>query len=118
MSVWDKLRENNPAFQLFLMATVEPFRLCWAHRGGEHAARVDWHGKLVGHRGPVEPKLFTYLRYNAELTREGLATLGLPQIKPQDVQQMDSVDHVLELQQVGAAVAQRQVDTQHFAKFL
>ena len=31
---------------------------------------------------------------------------------------MDSVDHVLELQQVSTAVAQRQVDTPHFANFL
>jgi hypothetical protein len=82
------------------------------------AGEKDEPGKLVGHRGPVEPKLFTYLRYNAALTREGLDTLGLPQIKPQEVQQLDSVDHVLELQQVGTAVAQRQVDKQHFAKFL
>jgi hypothetical protein len=35
------------------------------------AGGKDGQGKLAGHRGPVEPKLFTYLRYNAALTREG-----------------------------------------------
>jgi hypothetical protein len=26
--------------------------------------------RMIGIHGPVEPKLFTYLRYNAELTHE------------------------------------------------
>jgi hypothetical protein len=56
--------------------------------------------------GPVNPKLFRYSRYNAELTERGLAALGLPKIKPADVQQMDSVDHVAELRQVGRKVAE------------
>ena len=34
-------------------------------------------GDMIGKRGPVQPKLFTYLRYNAELTRAGLDELGL-----------------------------------------
>ena len=32
-------------------------------------------GDMIGKRGPVWPKLFTYLRYNAELTRAGLEGL-------------------------------------------
>ena len=68
--------------------------------------------------GPVGPKLFTYLRYNAELTREGLTALGLPGIEPAHVQQMDSVDHIAELQEVGRAVAKHRVKKAHFAAFL
>ena len=34
-------------------------------------------GDMIGKRGPVQPKLFTYLRYNAELTRAGLDELDL-----------------------------------------
>ncbi len=73
---------------------------------------------MIGQKGPVEPKLFTYLRYNAELTEEGLQALGLPEIKPQDVQQMDSVDHTEDLRRVGAAVAKMKVKREHFARFL
>ena len=29
-------------------------------------------GDMIGKRGPVAPKLFTYVRYNAELTQRGL----------------------------------------------
>ena len=46
-------------------------------------------GNLIGAKGPVGPsKLFTYMRYNAELTREGLDALGLNDIDPEDVQQL------------------------------
>ena len=67
--------------------------------------------------GPVTPKLFTYMRYNADVTREGLDALGLQHIEPRNVQQMDSVVHIGELQEVGRAVA-KQVNTDHFAGFL
>ena len=68
------------------------------------------------HAGPVEPKLFTYVRYNAELSREGLDLLGLPDIDPDDVQRLDSIEHVAELQQVGRAVAAK-VAREHFEAF-
>jgi patatin-like phospholipase/acyl hydrolase len=164
---------NNPAFQLFLMATVEPYNLNWsagretmllvsvgtgarassqAHLrasqmnllynassipaalmsaatheqdflcrvfgdclvGGPLDQEV---GDMRGVAGPARTKLFTYLRYDVELTREGLDALGLPHIRPQDVQQLDSVDHLHELQQVGEAVA-RAVDPRHYAGFV
>jgi hypothetical protein len=59
-------------------------------------------------------ELFTYARYNAELSREGLDHLSLPQIDPTHVQQMDSVDHIGEMQEVGRAVAQQKVRAGHF----
>jgi len=163
---------NNPAFQLFLMATLEPYNLGWAtgedqmllvsigtgtnpranedlqpgemnllyNAGSIPAAlmgaalneqdllcrvfgrrlegdQIDRElGDLATTRGPVEPRLFTYLRYNAELTTEGLAFLGVPDVDPADVQRLDSVAHVAELQQVGRAVAAR-VKREHFAGF-
>lgn len=73
-------------------------------------------GDVIGHGIPNVPKLFTYARYNAELSREGLNALGLPDIKPADVQQMDSVDHIAEMQQVGRTVA-KVVTSKHFAAF-
>jgi len=47
-------------------------------------------GDLVEKKGPV-PKIFTYLRYNAELT-QGLD--GWDLVASEHVQQMDSVDHI------------------------
>lgn len=67
--------------------------------------------------GPVEPKLFTYMRYNAELTARGLAALGVGHIAPTDVQQLDSVAHIDELRQVGRAVAKQRVRREHFSLF-
>ncbi len=163
---------NNPAFQLFLMATSEPYRLCWetgadkmllvsvgtgasanananlspeemnllynagtipsalmgaALQEQDFLCRVFGKclaggvldrevGDVIGQGIKDVPKLFTYLRYNAELSREGLNVLGLPQIKPEFVQQMDSVEHIAEMQEVGRAVA-KTVRPAHFAGF-
>lgn len=73
-------------------------------------------GNLIGKRGPVSPKLFTYTRYNAELTYEGLASIGLGDIRAEDVQKLDSVEQIHTLQRVGQAVA-KQVNPIHFAMF-
>jgi uncharacterized protein len=51
-------------------------------------------GNLIGVKGPVSPRLFTYAGHNAELTREGLDALGRKGILPVEVQQPDSVAHV------------------------
>src|SRR5262249_19221578 len=174
---------NNPAFQLFLMATTAPYKLCWEvgeekmllvsiGTGTSPRANADLMpgemnlmynatsipsalmfaaaneqdflcrvfgktlcgdeldreiGDLVAPAnplpsgrvpGPVHPKLFTYMRYNAELTTTGLAAIGVPQITPANVQQMDSVAHIAELQEVGKAVAKQKVKKEHFAGFL
>src|SRR4030095_2163795 len=72
-------------------------------------------GDLIGKKGPVAPKLFTYMRYNAELTKAGLTALGIGDIQPKDVQQLDSIEHVTDLQRVGKAVARRCVRLEHFS---
>jgi uncharacterized protein len=65
-------------------------------------------GSLMPALGPLgtEQKLFTYVRYNAELTREGLDALGCTTIQPEEVQKLDSVDAIPELLAVGTAVAE------------
>jgi uncharacterized protein len=165
---------NNPSFQLFLQATLEPYGVMWPagekdmllvsigtglhpnvqqglRRADLHAAaaistatealfnaamyqqdqlcRVFGRclcgdaldseiGDLIGMKGPVEPaRLFTYVRYNATLTAQGLSGLGLAHISAADVQSLDSVMHMKELQEVGSAVAERKVRAQHFAGF-
>ena len=164
---------NNPAFQLYLMATAEPYRLGWpsgedrmlvvsvgtgaSANANTQLSAADMNliynatsipsalmysalneqdllcrmfGKcqagnlLDGEVGDMKgqgisgvPKLFTYLRYNAELTDKGLRDLGLEGIRPGDVQALDSVEHISEMQQVGRAVAARKLDPSHFAGF-
>ena len=173
---------NNPAFQLFIMATVPQYKLCWqtgedqmlvvsvgtgasadantnlmpgqmnllynatsipsalmfaAANEQDFLCRVfgrTMHGALLdrelgdmigpadplpegGVVGPVQPKLFTYARYNADLSAKGLADLGLPHVRPDHVQQMDSVEFIGELKEVGRA-ASAQVRREHFAAFL
>ena len=164
---------NNPSFQAFLMATVEPFNLKWrtgedklllvsVGTGTSPSANADLRpdemnilynatsipaalmfaalneqdflcrvfgkclagdpldrevGDLIGKQGPVAPKLFTYLRYNAELTYEGLLALGLDDVEPKNVQQLDSIEYIPDLQRVGRAVAQQKVKVEHFAGF-
>jgi patatin-like phospholipase/acyl hydrolase len=174
---------NNPAFQLFLMATLAPYRLCWpvgqssmllvsigtgsAANANEDLAAGDLNllynaesipsalmyaaaneqdllcrvfgetrrgamldreiGDLKSKQEPfpvgrlpwpVQPKLFTYMRYDADLSRDGLTALGLSGITPAHVQQLDSVDHIDELKAVGKAVAAKQLDVADFAGFL
>jgi hypothetical protein len=70
-----------------------------------------------GARGPLESKLFTYIRYNAELTRAGLARIGIEDIEPEHVQKLDSVKYKHELQRVGEAVASSKVKSAHFQGF-
>ncbi len=166
---------NNPAFQLFLMATLRAYKLDWPTgedrmllvsvgtgtaanananlapdelnllynaqsipgalmfsasneqdllcrvfgncKSGAMIDRELW--DLTGEhgRGVVDPKLFTYMRYNADLTRAGLDALGLSHIEPRTVQQLDSVQYIPQLREVGGAVA-RQVNIEHFEGFL
>ncbi|MDF0668460.1 MAG: patatin-like phospholipase family protein [Nitrospira sp.] len=165
---------NNPSFQAFLMATVEPYKMGWATGeeqllvvsiGTGTSPQANFNlapeelnvmynatslpsalmyaalneqdllcrvfgnclagdlldrevGDLIGKKGPVSPKLFTYMRYNAELSKQGLADLGLSEIKPEDVQQLDSVEHIDKLLRVGQAVATRKVSPEHFKGFV
>jgi hypothetical protein len=71
-------------------------------------------GTMIPSAGPLGQKLFRYARYNAELTKEGLAALGCGDIDPPSVQKLDSVDAIESLQRVGEEVARRQVDPAHF----
>ncbi len=75
-------------------------------------------GNLQGCVGPLEAggKLFTYARYDAELSREGLDQLGCPQIEPKTVQKLDSVDGIEDLWRVGSKVGDK-VKPEHFAGF-
>lgn len=164
---------NNPAFQLFLMATLDEYRLAWAAtesdlllvsvgtgmspkaddhlRPGDmnllfnassvpaalmyaalneqdllcrvfgrcrHGAPIDREvGDLMQGEGLLKDRLFSYVRYNAELSRRGLDELGLSDVVPENVQKLDSVQYVSDLRRVGRAVAV-DVTPEHFDGFL
>ena len=76
-------------------------------------------GDLVGSAGPLsrDQKLFTYMRYNAELTSDGLAALGCKEVKPEKVQRLDSVDGIGDLITVGRKVAEKKVFAADFSGF-
>jgi hypothetical protein len=103
-------------------ASVEQDFLCRAFGNCIVGEQIDREvGDMIGKKGPVTPKLFTYGRFNADLSRAGLNALGLPNIEPGNVQKMDSVDHIGDLQRVGRAVAEQKVVPNFdmvFGKFL
>ena len=88
--------------------------LCGDELDREVGDLIDTEGTM---KRPASSKLFTYVRYNAELSRNGLDKLGLTRIKPEDVQKLDSVENIKELQEVGQAVAKK-VTRAHFSKFM
>jgi hypothetical protein len=64
-------------------------------------------GDLINEKvkGPTARKLFTYLRYDALLTKEGLERLGLNNIDPATVQGLDSIESMPQLKKIGHTVA-------------
>lgn len=164
---------NNPAFQMFLMATAGPYRVGWeAERDkllivsvgtGATASKnpglsvfdldlvstassvpnaliggMQMHadmlcrlfgdcrfglpldrevGDLIGASAPGGRKLFSYVRYDAGLTKETLAGLGLGRISVERILPLDSYSSVAQLAEVGQALADSQVRMTHFAGF-
>ena len=74
-------------------------------------------GDLIGAAGPASPRLFTYMRYNADVSRAGLDALGLPEVQPSHVQLLDSIKYIDEIRQVGEAAGRLKVKAEHFAGF-
>lgn len=75
-------------------------------------------GDLKTSASPLGAKAFTYLRYDADVSRAGLDALGLHSVTPEHVQLMDSVDYIDEIQRVGQAVAGRMVQPVQFERFV
>ena len=62
-------------------------------------------------------KLFTYMRYDPDVTFEGLKTIGISDIDPAKMQQMDSVNNIPDIRRVGIEYAKSHVDIAHFEGF-
>jgi patatin-like phospholipase/acyl hydrolase len=103
---------------LMFAALNEQDMLCRVFGDCRHGEVLDREiGDLRGAKGPADPKLFTYLRYNAELSEEWLGDHGLGHIAPRDVQRLDSTKHMSELREVGAKVG-GEVAPAHFEGFV
>jgi hypothetical protein len=73
----------------------------------------------AGRKIPLNRNLgrkFLYARYNADLSREGLAAMGLSDIDPKNVQKLDSVKYIKDLRRVGRKLAE-EIRTEHFGSF-
>ena len=74
----------------------------------------EWHGQATS----TVPKLFTYLRYDPDVSAQGLVDLGLTgEVKPEQVQTLDSVDFIPQIQKVGQVYASRAVQPSHLSGF-
>jgi hypothetical protein len=60
---------------------------------------------------------FLYARYNADLSRQGLDSLGFPQVDPASIQKMDAVENMESLLAIGRAAGES-VQPAHFGPFL
>jgi patatin-like phospholipase/acyl hydrolase len=60
---------------------------------------------------------FLYARYNADLSSEGLADLGLPDIDPKQVAKLDAIENIRDLRRIGVE-AGKSVKPEHFGSFL
>ncbi len=164
---------NNPAFQMFLMATADPYRVGWATgpenllvvsvgTGSTKLSNSDLAvfdldlasvasnvpeclitgmqiytdmlcrmfgdcrigpaldrevGDLIGTPAPGGKKLFSYVRYDAALNHATLASFGLGHIQAKRIQRMDSPGSLAQLREVGLAIAENSVHSEHLAGF-
>lgn len=73
-----------------------------------------------GERIPLDQdqgRKFLYLRYDAELTREGLDNLGLTDVDPKEVSKLDSTDGMPDLKRIGKELA-KQIRMEDFGAFV
>ena len=75
-------------------------------------------GDLSSDSPGVGSPMFTYVRYNTELTARALRDLGLPDIDPEDVQAMDAIRHAEKMQRVGQALAAMELRASDWEGFL
>ncbi len=76
----------------------------------------DTGGKVIP-LGQDLGRKFLYARYNADLSREGLDAMGLHDIKPENVQKLDSIEYIGDLRRVGRKAAE-EIKIEHFANFI
>jgi hypothetical protein len=103
---------------LISAAAVEQDMLCRVFGRTRHGEALDSEiGNLVGNVSPLADKLFTYVRYNVDVSRQGLDRLGLKAVDERAVAPFEA-DHLDELQLVGKTAADLYVSPDDFVGFL
>ena len=82
-----------------------------------HAAHQETAAEAGDPVSAGDRRTFRYARYNADLSREGLDALGVPEADPSKVQKLDAVDQMEMLLKIGEAAGD-QVDAAHFGAFV
>ena len=102
-----------------LLSTVqEQDTLCRLFGNCLYGGAIDKEvGTLINTPSIGAEKLFTYLRYDGEISRAGLDELELNEINPADVAKLDSIEFIPELIQIGETLAMQQVKAEHFSGF-
>ncbi|MEO7961709.1 MAG: patatin-like phospholipase family protein, partial [Ginsengibacter sp.] len=77
---------------------------------------MDDQGKMLPLSNDTK-RHFLYARYNADLSREGLDTVGLQHIVSDQVREMDSVKYIDQLREVGKKTS-AQISMDHFGSFV
>jgi len=99
---------------LILSTVIEQDTLCRIFGKCINGHQIDKEiGDLVGMETPGGQHLFTYVRYNEDISQAALSQMGLADIVSAQVQKIDSVDHIQDLIRIGQ-VAARQVQPEHF----
>jgi len=76
-------------------------------------------GDMIGmHRSAPTAHLFTYARYNVDLTSQGLASIGCEDLIGRNLHRLDATDLIYDMQAVGRAVAKSRVRREHFESFI
>ena len=76
-------------------------------------------GDMIGmHGNTATAPLFTYARYNVDLTSQGLASIGCEEFIGRNLHRMDAIDLIHDMQAVGRAVAKSRVRLEHFDSFI
>lgn len=75
-------------------------------------------GDLICQDSRGRPKMFTYLRYDADLSEQGLAQMELRDIDSKSVDSLDCVAAMEDLQRIGRAMAGKQLRMEHFEGFI
>ena len=70
----------------------------------------DMVGPFEGQPNFTGAKQFAYVRYDPNVSQAGLNDLGLADVKPADVQTLDSIAHIPDIQKVGKAFAGKYLD--------
>jgi Patatin-like phospholipase len=87
---------------LMYAALNEQDLLCRVFGRCRHGAPIDREvGDLMQGEGILKDRLFSYVRYNAELSRRGLDEPGLSDVVPENVQKLDSAQYIGDLRRVG-----------------